>query len=140
MYVKEMTSRLIINNHVKYVDPSASLLQPMVPHQDSIVGISSTLHPTHEYKDNINDFLAGPLPPRTTPKSFILPSIILTPEYDLYEGLSKRQTMTLQMDRQQLMNESIDSRLLSEDAINNDPRYTFIMTQVPTRSTSFCRR
>jgi hypothetical protein len=129
--------RLIVNNRVQYIDRTKILTTPYLPHQNTMVSITSTLQPIYEHKDKVNDLLTGPFPILTTPKSFDVPDLILQPEYDIYESLKKKHVMTLQMERQQLVSDSVNN-LPSSDAVVNDPRYAVVMTHPSSKMTSFC--
>jgi hypothetical protein len=129
--------RLIVNNRVQHIDRTKLLTTPYLPNQNTIVSITSTLQPLYEHKDKVNDLLNGPFPLLTTPKSFDVPDLILQPEYYLHESLQNKHVMTIQMERQQLVSDSVNN-LPTSDALVNDPRYAVVMTHPSSKMTSFC--
>jgi hypothetical protein len=121
---RSMNSRVLVNNHVQWVDQSAYMVKPNLPSQEAIV--VNNLQPQVQHKTKVNDLIIGQLPALTTPRSFDVPDIVIQPEYMLRaeKGLDKRHIMTIQMERQQIVSESM--KPVCTDIVM-DPRYTFVM-------------
>jgi hypothetical protein len=119
-----MESRVLVNNPVKWIDQSAYLVKPNLPSQEAIV--VNDLQPQVQHKPKVNDLIIGQLPPLTTPRSFVVPEFVIQPDYMLRAetGLDRRHVMTIQMERQQIVQESM--KPMCTDIII-DPRYTFVL-------------